>query len=162
MVKRPASAKRFQVPPALQRRTVEAQCGAFRGSTAVNETRKIVDRLRHATAAALLAGAALSGAAIAQGAADVKLFKVITSRDEIVVGLTAKELQGLGGGAEVERLAKRIVDAGQMTVWQYATRKDAASGNLQQAPLRKVAVLKSETLRIEPYATPLAILPPAE
>jgi hypothetical protein len=127
----------------------------------VSDTRKIIDVLRHATAAVFLASSFAASAA-AQSSADVRLFKVITSRDEIVIGVTAKELEALGGGAEVERLAKRLVDAGQMTFWQYATRKNATSGDLQQAPLRKVAVLKSESLRIEPYATPLAILPPGE
>ena len=127
----------------------------------MSDTRKIVNVLRHAMAAVFLASS-FAATAAAQGSADVKLFKVITSRDEIVIGVTAKELEALGGGAEVERLAKRLVDAGQMTFWQYATRKNATSGDLQQAPLRKVAVLKSESLRIEPYATPLAILPPSD
>jgi hypothetical protein len=129
----------------------------------VSDTRKIVDALlRYATAVVLLAASFVATVAAQGGSADVKLFKVITSRDEIVIGVTTKELEALGGGAEVERLAKRLVDAGQMTFWQYATRKNATSGDLQQAPLRKVAVLKSEALRIEPYATPLAILPPGD
>jgi hypothetical protein len=127
----------------------------------VSDMRKTIGWLPHAMAAVLFA-AGFSGSGAAQGAADVKLFKVITSRDEIVIGVTAKELEALGGGTEVERLARRLVDAGQMTFWQYATRKNATSGDLQQAPLRKVAVLKSESLRIEPYATSLAILPPTE
>ena len=131
------------------------------GDQVVSITGKIVSALRHAVAAALFA-ASFAATAAAQGGGDVKLFKVITSRDEIVIGVTAKELEALAGGAEVERLAKRLDDAGQMTFWQYATRKNATTGDLQQAPLRKVAVLKSEALRIEPYATPLAILPPSD
>lgn len=119
-------------------------------------------RRRAALLAPLVGALALVGAALAQGAPEVKLFKLVTPKDEIVVGLTAKELQDLGGGVEVERIAKRLVESGQLTLWQYATKKDAGSGDLQQAPLRKVAVLKSETLRIEPYATPLKVLPPAE
>ena len=131
------------------------------GDQVVSTIAKIVCALRHAAAAVLFV-VSFAATAAAQAPGDVKLFKVITSRDEIVIGVTAKELEALGGGAEVERLARRLVDAGQMTFWQYATRKNATSGDLQQAPLRKVAVLKSESLRIEPYATPLAIVPPTE
>ena len=47
-----------------------------------------------------------------------------------------------------------------MTVWQYAVRK-GGDGELQQAPLRRIAVFKSDTLRIEPYnPAPLKIVPP--
>jgi len=43
-------------------------------------------------------------------------------------------------------------------VWQYAVRK-APNGDLQQAPLHKVGLLANSSLRVEPYATPLAVLP---
>jgi hypothetical protein len=88
------------------------------------------------------------------------LFKIISSKDEVVVGLTQSELQKLGAGPELDRLAKQLAAEGQMTLWQYAVRKDAA-GNLQQAPLRRIAVFRNDTLRIEPYTTPLAVVPPA-
>ena len=85
--------------------------------------------------------------------APVKLFKVITAKDEVVIGVT-------DSGANVESLAQRLVSAGQMTVWQYAVQR-AADGTMVQAPLRQVAVLKSDTLRIEPYnPAPLKAIPP--
>ena len=65
----------------------------------------------------------------------------------------------MGSGPELDNFAKQLVAEGQMTVWQYAVRKDQ-SGNLQQAPLRRIAVFKTDTLRIENYTTPLAIVPP--
>ena len=46
-----------------------------------------------------------------------------------------------------------------MTVWQYAVRKDA-SGALQQAPLRRIAIFRNDTLRIEPFASPLPVVAP--
>ena len=94
----------------------------------------------------------------AQSDAGVKLFKVVSARDEIVVGVDAAQL-GAGTGPEVGRLAAALVDKGQLTVWQYASQKDA-SGALVQAPLRQVAIFKNDTVRIEPYSTPLPIKAP--
>jgi hypothetical protein len=45
-----------------------------------------------------------------------------------------------------------------MTAWQYAVKK-AANGDLQQAPLRQVGLLANSSLRVEPFASPLAVLP---
>jgi hypothetical protein len=86
----------------------------------------------------------------------VSLFKVITSKDEIVIGLSDAELAGMDGNAG--GVAKALVAKGSLSVWQYAVRK-AASGDLEQAPLHKVGLISSESLRIEPYATPLKVLP---
>lgn len=91
----------------------------------------------------------------------VKLFKVVTQKDEVVIGLTGDELHALGSGLELDNLAKHLVADGQMTVWQYAVRKDQG-GNLQEAPLRRIAIFKTDSLRIEPYATPLAIIAPSK
>ena len=91
-------------------------------------------------------------------AADTKvsLFKVITSRDEIVIGLPDDELAKMEGNAG--GVAKALVAKGSLSVWQYAVRK-AASGDLEQAPVHKVGIISAESLRIEPYATPLKVLP---
>ncbi len=43
-------------------------------------------------------------------------------------------------------------------MWQYAVRK-APNGDLQQTPLRKIGLLANSSLRVEPYSTPLAVLP---
>ncbi|HET6197062.1 MAG TPA: hypothetical protein VFE12_14970 [Acetobacteraceae bacterium] len=56
--------------------------------------------LRYACLALILA----AGAALAQQPA-VQLFKVITAKDEVVIGLTDP-------GANVENLAQRLVSAG--------------------------------------------------
>jgi hypothetical protein len=87
----------------------------------------------------------------------MNLFKIITVKDEIVIGLTPDELGKLGG-QDAGAIAKALVSKGEMTVWQYAVRKNA-TGDLEQAPLRQVGLLANSSLRIEPYATPLKVLP---
>ena len=85
------------------------------------------------------------------------LFKIITVKDEIVIGLNADEL-GAIGGKDAGAVAKALAAKGEMTAWQYAVKK-AANGDLQQAPLRQVGLLANSSLRVEPYASPLAVLP---
>ena len=65
----------------------------------------------------------------------VSLFKVITSKDEIVIGLTDNELAQFEGN-NAGGIAKMLVAKGSMSVWQYAVRK-ASTGDLEQAPLRQ-------------------------
>lgn len=108
---------------------------------------------------ALLPLAAAVRPARAQAAAPVQLFKLVSPRDEIVVGVEAAQL-GPGAGPGVQRLAELLAAKGQLTLWQYASQKDAG-GALVQAPLRQVAVFRSELLRIEPYSTPLPVKAPA-
>jgi hypothetical protein len=104
------------------------------------------------------------GALFAQGASPAttgaspatSLFKIVTVKDEIVIGFSADELKELGGDAG--GIARTLAAKGTMTVWQYATRK-GASGDLEQAPLRKIGLLAHDSLRVEPYATPLKVLP---
>jgi hypothetical protein len=87
----------------------------------------------------------------------VNLFKIITVKDDIVIGLTAEELKALGGsdaGAVAHALAKQ----GDMTVWQYNVRR-GPNGELQQAPTAKIGLLANSSLRVEPYTTPYQIVP---
>ena len=86
----------------------------------------------------------------------VSLFKVITAKDEIVIGLSADELAKLEGN-HAGGIAKLLVAKGSMTAWQYAVRK-APTGDLEQAPLRQVGLIASESLRVEPYASPLKVV----
>jgi len=85
------------------------------------------------------------------------LFKIITVKDEIVIGLNAAEL-GAIGGQDAGAVAKALAAKGELTAWQYAVRH-AASGELEQAPLRKVGLLANTSLRVEPYASPLKVVP---
>jgi hypothetical protein len=92
----------------------------------------------------------------ATAADKVSLFKVITAKDEIVIGLAEDDLKTMEGNAG--GVAKVLVARGSLTVWQYAVRK-AATGDLEQAPIHKIGLISSESLRIEPYATPLKVVP---
>jgi hypothetical protein len=100
---------------------------------------------------------ALAPAAFAQDKPAPRLFKIITVRDEIVIGLDITELQEIGG-TDAGAVAGALKHKGTLSVWQYASKK-AANGDLEQAPLRKIGLMVHDTLRVEPYATPLKVLP---
>ncbi len=103
-------------------------------------------------------GLAVSFLAAAAAPADAQtLFKIVTVKDEIVVGLSDAELAQIGGN-DAGALARAIASKGSVTLWQYAVKR-AANGDLQQAPLQQVGILASSALRVEPYKTPLKILP---
>ena len=87
----------------------------------------------------------------------VSLFKVITPKDEIVIGLSDDELAQVDG-RDAGGIARMLVAKGSMSVWRYAVHK-SAGGDLEQAPLHKVGLIASESLRIEPYASPLKVVP---
>ena len=87
----------------------------------------------------------------------VSLFKVITVKDEIVIGIPDDELAQVDG-KDAGGIAKMLITKGSMSVWQYAVHK-SATGDLEQAPLRKIGLIASDSLRVEPYASPLKVLP---
>ncbi len=89
--------------------------------------------------------------------AKVSLFKVITVKDEIIIGLTADELKALGG-TDASAVARALAQKGDLAAWQYNVRR-GANGDMQQAPTAKVGLLANASLRVEPYTTPYAILP---
>lgn len=87
----------------------------------------------------------------------VSLFKIITAKDEIVIGIADDELAQIDG-KNAGGIAKTLVAKGSMSVWQYAVHK-SATGDLEQAPLHKIGLLATDSLRVEPYASPLKVLP---
>ena len=84
------------------------------------------------------------------------LFKIVSVKDEVVIGLSADELSALGGN-DAGAVAKALAAKGTLTVWQYAVRK-AANGDLEQAPRQKIGLIAHDSLRVEPYATPLKVI----
>lgn len=112
----------------------------------------------------LLLGIALAGLILesvvshpAFATSKVSLFKVVTAKDEIVIGLDDDQLatfeaKNAGG------VAKHLAEKGTLTAWQYGVRK-AEAGALEQAPLRQIGLFSNDTLRVEPYTTPLKIAP---
>lgn len=106
-----------------------------------------------AAAAALPAGAALAQPA------SVSLFKVVGPRDEVTIGLTDSELAALGTGPAVERIARALVAQGQLTAWHYAVGR-APDGTTRYAARGRVAILRSDSLRVEPISPALPVAPP--
>ncbi|CCE11341.1 conserved exported hypothetical protein [Bradyrhizobium sp. STM 3843] len=84
------------------------------------------------------------------------LFKVITVKDEIVIGLSADELKTLGG-SEASAIAHALAQKGDLTVWQYNVHR-GQNGELQMAPTAKIGLLANASLRVEPYSTSYVIL----
>jgi hypothetical protein len=101
--------------------------------------------------------AALSTPARAEGG--VTVFKIVTPKDDMFVGLTAEELEKLGAGASVEVLAKKIAAEGQMTLWQYGV-KHGEQGQLVFAPIGRVSVFAAGVVRIEPYKAAYEVIAP--
>lgn len=107
-----------------------------------------------------IAGLALSFTSTTSAQEAISLFKIITVKDEIIVGLTASEITELKGN-DVSAIGKALATDGELSLWQFAVRK-SADGTLEEAPLRRVSILGHESLRIEPYATPLRVVPASE
>jgi len=107
---------------------------------------------------ALLAGNAIQ--ALAQAQAPVSLFKVITVKDEVIIGLNVQEIQALGGPEKAAAgvIASALAGRQELTVWQYAVRH-GADGKSEVAPLHPIGLLAHDSLRVEPYSSPLAVLP---
>ena len=91
-----------------------------------------------------------------QGALAEMLFKVVTVKDEIVIGLNDKELSEMGGDAA--GIAKALASNGSLSVWQYSVQQ-AKDGERQVAPLHKVGLLAHNSVRVEPYKQPFKVLP---
>jgi hypothetical protein len=110
----------------------------------------------------LIKGAAVALLTLAtQGAwaqeTKMNLFKVVTVKDEIVIGLSAEELRSLGGN-DASAVAHALAQKGDLTVWQYNVHR-GQNGELQQAPTAKIGLLANASLRVEPYTTPYQIMP---
>ena len=85
------------------------------------------------------------------------LFKVVTSKDEIIIGLTSDELKALGG-TDAAAVAHALAQKGDMAVWQYNVHR-GANGELQESPTAKIGLIANSSLRVEPYSTTYTIVP---
>jgi len=104
----------------------------------------------------IVAGAVLAGSVLAALPASAEtLFKIVTVKDDIIVGLNDAELKEFGGDAG--GIAKAIAAKGSVTLWQYSVaQKD---GERVVAPRLKIGVLANSSLRVEPYTQPFKVLP---
>lgn len=114
----------------------------------VSINRRVVTRMLAAAAATAVVRPAIAAEQ------PQKLFSIVTVKDQIVVGLTRDD----GAmAADVGEIGKALRSRGSMSFWRYAVRK-GKDGELEQAPLSKISVLANDSLRIEPYATPLRVI----
>lgn len=89
----------------------------------------------------------------------VQLFKIVGPRDDVTIGVTSAELDGMGTGPTVERIARKLAADGQLTAWRYVVGR-APDGSTRFAATGRVAFMRNDTLRIEPYAASLPVAPP--
>jgi len=98
---------------------------------------------------------------VAQGAwaqeKKISLFKIITAKDEIIIGLSADELKAIGG-TDAGAVAHALAQKGDMAVWQYNVHR-GPNGEMQQTPTAKIGLIANSSLRVEPYTTQYAIVP---
>ncbi|WP_424629427.1 hypothetical protein [Bradyrhizobium sp. SYSU BS000235] len=87
----------------------------------------------------------------------VTLFKVTTPKQEIVIGLTAKELKQLTG-KDAGSVEKALHEKGALDAWQYSTRR-GASGEMEQAPVRHIKLASSDDTHVEAFSTKLKVVP---
>lgn len=104
---------------------------------------------------ALVLGVALGLAAPVFAAESTKLFNFVGENAEIVAALTPEDA---ALGEDVGAIGQALHDRGTLKVWRYAVRK-AADGELEQAPLAKISLQAQGNLRVEPYTTPLRVVP---
>jgi hypothetical protein len=100
-----------------------------------------------------LVAAGLISLSAMEAASAETLFKIVTVKDEVIVGLNDAELGGDAGG-----IAKAIAAKGSLSLWQYG-QKHAANGDREMAPVAKIGVLANNSLRVEPYKQPFKVLP---
>lgn len=105
-----------------------------------------------------LMAAAMVGSGAALAAEPARLFKVVSARDDIVIGLPAKSAPGDSDAARLAAVADQLKRDGKLEAWRYVVKK-AANGDLQQAPAGRVVVFLHDTVRLEPFTTPLAVAP---
>jgi hypothetical protein len=89
------------------------------------------------------------------------LFRVIGPRDEVTIGMSQAEFNTIGQQPGAERLARKLVSDGQLTAWRYVVGR-APDGTTRMAATDRIAILRSDALRIEPYRAALPVAnPPA-
>ena len=90
----------------------------------------------------------------------VDRFKIISVRDEIIIGIADDDSTQVEGH-DACAVARALLVHGELTVWQYVVRR-GDDGDLVLAPLECVSILNHERLRVEPCATELCDLKVSE
>ncbi len=91
--------------------------------------------------------------------AGVMLFRIVSQRDEVIIGVTPAELAAMGSGPEAERIARKLAADGQVGAWRYVVGR-AADGSTRYGATGRIAILRQDTYRIEPYTAAIPVAPP--
>lgn len=102
---------------------------------------------------------AASPAAAPPNPGGMRLFRVVTIRGDMVLGLNAAELAALGHGPDLDRLARRFERDGQITGWLYLEGR-ASDGQGWWRHAGRIAVLAQDALTIRPQAPGRPVQPP--
>jgi hypothetical protein len=116
-------------------------------------TVSLLPRARAAAAALALLATATSALA---DAAKPPLFKIVSVKDEVIVAVPAGD--AAAPAVDAGAIGQALASKGALTLWQYATRK-GTDGALEIAPLRQISVLRHDSLRVEPYAAAVRVVP---
>ncbi|XUM22277.1 hypothetical protein ACRAVF_01250 [Bradyrhizobium oligotrophicum S58] len=100
---------------------------------------------------------ALTASMASAGDSATSLFKVVTVKDEIVIGLNSEELATIGGN-DASAIARALAQKGDLAAWQYNVHR-GPNGELQMAPSAKIGLLSHASLRVEPYSTTYVVTP---
>ncbi|MGX9964939.1 hypothetical protein ACVFYP_16540 [Roseomonas sp. F4] len=121
-------------------------------------SRRPVPGLWPRLAMGLLLGAPLA-AAPRRSMPAIRLFRLMTMRGDLLLGLIASDLAGHEPGSEVERLARRLAAEGVVSGWQYQA-VTGPDGRLCLGTVRRVSVARQDALTLQPYLSDLPVLPP--
>lgn len=91
--------------------------------------------------------------------AGVMLFRIVSQHDEVIIGVTPAELAAMGSGPEAERIARKLAADGQVGAWRYVVGR-AADGSTRYGATGRIAILRQDTYRIEPYTAAIPVAPP--
>ncbi len=89
----------------------------------------------------------------------LSLFRVVTMRGDLLVGLARPDIPGSGTGPEADRLAGRIAAEGQVTAWRYVIRR-GTDGAMRLVARDRVCLLRQDVLMLESHEPALPVLPP--
>lgn len=96
----------------------------------------------------------------AQVAQEMRLFRLVTIRTDMLIGVSCTELSTLGAGSEAERLARRIAEEGALSAWHYVESR-GHDGDARLTARQKITVRIEEALLIEPFTPTIPVVPPA-
>ncbi|MEZ5647577.1 MAG: hypothetical protein R3E60_01145 [Alphaproteobacteria bacterium] len=91
----------------------------------------------------------------------MKLFKIVSTKDEVIIGVGKEDLPGTSANPDLGAIAEALNASGYINAWLYAPRR-GPKGEVQQAPSRRISIFAQSIVRIEEYTTDQEIVPPGK